>query len=126
MQKFFLKPQLDELKLLKTKTLNAEEDVKWYRLQKQMIDAILALQKETEDLGVQAKESGVVFMEDGHPDVEKSDAEALKKANDKMNVIYNEDIPLNVLPIELLNKLKVENDIEGEKYFIMLNRFLKD
>lgn len=126
MQKYFLEQELESIKSLKTKTLNADEDVAWYRLKKSIGEAFVALGKEREDLANQAKEEGVVFLENGHPDMEKTDQEALKKATDKLNVIFAEDVSFNVLPSTLLNKLKLENDIEEERYYIMLNRYLKD
>lgn len=73
-----------------------------------------------------AANNGVVFMEDGHPDEEKSDKAALDKANRKMELVLKEDVHTRVLDIETLNKVKRDNEIEGAEYFLMLERYLKE
>jgi len=126
MQKYFIQPQLDFLHKLKTTSLTAEQDLSWYRFLKTLQGYGADISAELTAISQDAANNGVVFMEDGHPDEEKSDKAALDKANRKMELVLKEDVHTKVLDIETLNKVKRDNEIEGAEYFLMLERYLKE
>lgn len=126
MRKFLIEPNLKELESFKTKTLTAEEDLIWYRFNKLHKEKLVELNKDKQAIAEQAVTDGVVFDEQGQPDESKSDAEALKKANEKTVILLNEEFDAKMLPITLLNKLKIENEISSLQYNALLDLYLKE
>lgn len=126
MKKYFIGQKRDKLNKYKTTTFSAEEDIAWYRLDCLLQENEEATLKEIRDIVARAKTEGVVFLENGNPDLEKSDKEALQKSNERLLVINNEEINTKVLPITMLHKLKVENEILSGEYNDLLQLFLKE
>lgn len=126
MRKYLIESQLQELAELKATTLNAQEDLELYKLVKTLRKEFAELNEDKKALAEQATKDGVVFGEDGQPDLEKSDKDALAKTNEKFMILINEEFETKVLSIELLNKLKVENELVSAKYQFLLDLYLKD
>lgn len=126
MRKHLIETHLREFEGLKTKTFTAEEDLIWYRLNKLLLQTLTELNRDKQAIAEQALKDGVVFLEDGQPDEEKSDADGLKKANEKTILLINEEFETNVLPIGILNKIKSENDIPSGDYNSLLHLYLKE
>ena len=126
MKKYYIKDLRKKLSNYKTSSFTAEEDIVWYRLDCLMNDQEENLMKESRDIIEKAKSEGVVFLENGTPDIEKSDKEALQRSNERITIISNEELMTKVLPIGILNKLKVENNISSGDYNHLLQVFLKD
>ena len=126
MRKYLIESQLQELAELKATTLNAQEDLELYKLVKTLRKEFAELNEDKKALAEQATKDGVVFGESGQPDLEKSDKDALAKTNEKFTILINEEFETKVLPIGLLNKLKVENELVSAKYQFLLDLYLKD
>lgn len=126
MKKYLIGKTRKEIEEYTTSTFTAEEDIMWYRL-----DCLLGEQddnmlREIRDIINKAKEDGVVFLESGLPDIDGSNKEALDKCNERINVIRNEEVNTRLLPISMLHKLKVENNLASGKYNYLLQIFLKE
>lgn len=126
MRKFLIEHNLKEFEKLKTKSLSAEEDLIWYRFNKMHNEKLVELNKDKQAIAEQAVADGVVFGEDGQPDESKSDMAVLEKANEKTTILLNEEFDAKMLPITLLNKLKIENEIPTGQYLAMIDMFLKE
>lgn len=126
MRKFLIEHNLKEFEKLKTKSLSAEEDLIWYRFNKMHNEKLGELNKDRQAIAEQAVADGVVFGEDGQPDESKSDMAVLEKANEKTTILLNEEFDAKMLPITLLNKLKIENEIPTGQYLAMIDMFLKE
>jgi uncharacterized HAD superfamily protein len=126
MKKFLIESYLKNFSEIKTTTLTAQEDLMWYRLNKLLIEKQDELNKDKSAIAEQARKDGVVFLETGQPDLENSNKEVLDKANEKTTLLINEDFDAKVLTIEILNKIKVENEIPSGQYNYLLELFLKE
>lgn len=126
MKKFLIESYLKKFSEIKTTTLTAQEDLMWYRLNKMLIEKQDELNKDKSAIAEQARKDGVVFLETGQPDLENSNKEVLDKANEKTTLLINEDFDAKVLTIEILNKIKVENEIPSGQYNYLLELFLKE
>lgn len=125
-KKFLIESYLKKFSEIKTTTLTAQEDLMWYRLNKLLIEKQDELNKDKSAIAEQARKDGVVFLETGQPDLENSNKEVLDKANEKTMLLINEDFDAKVLTIEILNKIKVENEIPSGQYNYLLELFLKE
>lgn len=126
MKKFLIESYLKKFSEINTTTLTAQEDLMWYRLNKLLIEKQDELNKDKSAIAEQARKDGVVFLETGQPDLENSNKEVLDKANEKTMLLINEDFDAKVLTIEILNKIKVENEIPSGQYNYLLELFLKE
>lgn len=126
MKKFLIESYQKKFSEIKTTTLTAQEDLMWYRLNKLLIEKQDELNKDKTAIAEQARKDGVVFLETGQPDLENSNKEVLDKANEKTMLLINEDFDAKVLTIEILNKIKVENEIPSGQYNYLLELFLKE
>ena len=126
MKKYLINGVRKQLEVYNTTTFTAEEDITWYRLDCLLKEQEEAMIKEARDIVSKARSEGVIFLESGEPDIEKSNKDALQRSNERIAVINNEDIDAKVLPITILNKLKCENDIPSGKYNSLLHMFLKE
>ena len=126
MKKYLINGVRKLLEEYNTTTFTAEEDITWYRLDCLLKEQEEAMIKEARDIVSKARSEGVIFLESGEPDIEKSNKDALQRSNERIAVINNEDIDAKVLPITILNKLKCENGILSGKYNSLLHMFLKE
>lgn len=126
MKKFFIQKQLETFSKFKTTSLTAQEDLDLYRLIKLMSKSFEELNKERGELIDNTKGQGINFLEDGQVDIKTSDAEVLKKTEEKIALLMNEELDTHLLSIALLNKLKIENEILSGKYNFLLEMYLKE
>ena len=126
MKKYLISKIRADLGKYKTTTFTAEEDISWYRLDCLLEEQEQSTIKEIRDIVAKAKVEGVVFLENGNPDLEKSNKEALQKSNERLIVINNEEINTKLIPIIMLNKLKIENNLPSGEYNQLLQLFLKE
>lgn len=126
MKKYFLKEQLSFLYTLQTISLTPEEDLQWYRFLKTLQGHEKELAVELSGMSQDAAKNGVVFNEDGRPDKDKSNNFALDKMEQKIQTVLNEEVETRLLDVIVLNKIKRENNIEGNDYFLMMERYMKE
>lgn len=104
-------------------SLNAKEDLEWRRLNKLLEST---MNKYTEELKPLIAVEGVYITESGMIDKEKSDPAAAAKLEEQNRILLDEEIQSNILSIEILNKLKCENDIKASIYNLLLDYLLKE
>ena len=126
MKKYLINGVRKQLEEYNTTTFTAEEDIAWYRLDCLLKEQEETMIKEARDIVSKARSEGVIFLESGEPDIEKSNKDVLQRSNERIAAINNEDIDAKVLPITILNKLKCENGIPSGKYNSLLHMFLKE
>lgn len=126
MKKFFIQSELEKFSKFKTTSLTAQEDLDLFRLIKLMSKSFEELNKERGELIDGTKGKGINFLEDGQVDIKTSDAEVLKKTEEKIALLMNEELDTHLLSIALLNKLKIENEILSGKYNFLLEMYLKE
>lgn len=126
MYKYSIEQQLKSFSTLKVATLTAQEDLQLYRVVKLLRKTYEELQEDKKALIEQSRVEGVLFLETGLPDEENSNKDALSKANEKLNLLINEEFDTKLLDISTLNKLKVENNFGLGYYEFLLEMYLKD
>ena len=109
MNKWEIEGELNFLAELKTNTLTAEEDLIVLRLIKSLSESLISINDDKKAIVEKAQKDGVVFGDNGQPDMEKSDKEALEKANEKIRILLSEDVDVKVLDISIIHKLKNDN-----------------
>lgn len=104
-------------------SLDAKEDIEWRRANKLLQSA---MEKYGEELKPLIAVEGIVITDEGYIDKEKSNPEAAAKLEEQNKILLNEEVPSKILSIEILNKLKCENDIKAPVYGLLLDYLLKE
>lgn len=109
MKKGLIAEQLEKLAKLSTIELSAHEDLKYHRFIKKLMEEGTKYEKEKQELVDTNKDKGLTFKEDGSLDREGSNEEVVKRVEEQITIMMNEEIDMKILPAEILNKIKKEN-----------------